>query len=119
MSSAEHAILIVDNDHSTRELYQRALGQDYLVLASGDEPAVLDLLQRHDVRAVVIEPGPANSRGWKLFAELKRDPATRMIPVIVCTAQDERRRGLALGAAVYLIKPVLPTTLLAALRLIV
>ena len=119
MNSAGHAILIVDNDHSTRELYQRALSQDYQVLASDDEPTVFDLLQHHDVRAVVIEPGPANSRGWELFAELKRDPATSMIPIIVCTAQDERRRGLALGAAFYLIKPVLPTTLLEALRLIV
>jgi DNA-binding response OmpR family regulator len=119
MNSAGQAILIVDNDHSTRELYQRVLSQDYQVLAVSDEQDVLDLLQRHDIRAVVIEPGPANSRGWRLFAELKRDPATRTIPIIVCTAQDERRRGLALGAAAYLIKPVLPITLLEALRLIV
>ncbi len=100
MSSAGQAILIVDNDHSTRELYQ------------------LELMHHHKIRAVVLEPGPANSRGWNLLADLKRDPETSTIPIIVCTAQDERRRGLALGAAAYLIKPVLPATLLEALRLI-
>ena len=118
MSSAGQAILIVDNDHSTRELYQRVLSQDYKVLASSDERDVLELMHQHNIRAVVLEPGPANSRGWHLLADLKRDPQTGAIPIIVCTAQDERRRGLALGVAAYLIKPVLPTTLLETLRLI-
>jgi DNA-binding response OmpR family regulator len=118
MSSAGQAILIVDNDHSTRELYQRVLSQDYEVVASSDEQDVFELVHHHKIRAVVIEPGPANSRGWNLLADLKRDPETSAIPIIVCTAQDERRRGLALGAAAYLIKPVLPATLLEALRLI-
>ena len=40
--------------------------------------------------------------GWGVLAELKADPATRGIPVIVVSIVDERTRGLALGAADYL-----------------
>jgi DNA-binding response OmpR family regulator len=42
--------------------------------------------------------------------------AAQGIPLIVCSTLDERRRGIALGAAAYLVKPTLPATLLATLQ---
>jgi DNA-binding response OmpR family regulator len=71
------------------------------------------------LHAVALEPGPVGGRGWALLAELKRRPETHSIPVILCTAQDERRRGLEMGVAVYLVKPILPADLLATIRRIV
>jgi CheY-like chemotaxis protein len=44
--------------------------------------------------------------GWQVLAELKADPATSAIPVVIATVVDDRPRGLALGADVYLRKPV-------------
>ena len=41
-----------------------------------------------------------------MLEALKTDPATRDIPVIVVSIIDERSRGVALGAAAYLVKPV-------------
>jgi DNA-binding response OmpR family regulator len=40
----------------------------------------------------------------------------RAVPIILCSALDERKRGLELGASAYLVKPVLPAALLEALR---
>src|SRR6185437_4639957 len=53
--------------------------------------------------------------GWDVLAQLKADPATAAIPVVVVSMVDERGRGFALGAAEYLVKPVGKEQLLAAL----
>ena len=53
--------------------------------------------------------------GWDVLAALKVDPETAAIPVVVVSMLDERVKGLSLGAADYLVKPVSRDDLLAAL----
>jgi CheY-like chemotaxis protein len=53
--------------------------------------------------------------GWDLLAQLKKDPATAGIPVLIVSMLDERGAGFALGAAEYLVKPIEREALLAAL----
>ena len=53
--------------------------------------------------------------GWAVLQELKSEPDTKDIPVIVVSIVDERSRGAALGAAAYLVKPVSRDDLLEAL----
>jgi CheY-like chemotaxis protein len=47
---------------------------------------------------------------------LRGDEATRDLPVIIVSILDEKSRGLALGAAGYLTKPVSREDLIEALR---
>jgi CheY-like chemotaxis protein len=47
-----------------------------------------------------------------LLAELQRHPSTQSIPIIICTSQDRQRLGTGINVAAYLVKPVLPATLL-------
>jgi CheY-like chemotaxis protein len=54
--------------------------------------------------------------GWEVLTELKGDPDTSSIPVIVASIVDERARGLALGASDYLLKPVRRDQLVESLR---
>jgi CheY-like chemotaxis protein len=64
-------------------------------------------------QAIVLQPNvilldlliPDHS-GWTILAELKADPRTREIPVIIVSVVDDRARGMAAGAAAYLVKPV-------------
>src|SRR6201999_3343079 len=42
--------------------------------------------------------------GWTILDRLKHDPATRHIPVHVITGDEDRRRGLVLGAMSFLEK---------------
>jgi DNA-binding response OmpR family regulator len=63
---------------------------------------------------VVLEPAMAN--GWSIIESLHSNRFSRLVPVVVCSVLDERRRGLSLGVTAYLIKPVLPTALLNALN---
>ena len=50
-----------------------------------------------------------------MLEALKADPDTRDIPVVVASIVDERARGVALGAAAYLVKPISREDLRAAL----
>jgi CheY-like chemotaxis protein len=44
--------------------------------------------------------------GWEILADLKRDPELAPIPVVIVSVIDEPERGLAAGAAAYLVKPI-------------
>ena len=52
--------------------------------------------------------------GWTILDRLKHDPATRHIPVHVISGDENRRRGLALGAMTYLEKSITKDNLSAA-----
>jgi DNA-binding response OmpR family regulator len=97
-------------------LYERVLQAEYEVVLATLDDDVLSLIKASHVDAVVLEPGSMEGQGWSLLSDLKNSPDLRAVPVVLCTVQDERRRGQELGSAAYLVKPVLPTTLLATLR---
>jgi CheY-like chemotaxis protein len=54
--------------------------------------------------------------GWEILLQLKQDPRTTSIPVIVVTIVDQPTAGAALGADEYLVKPVDKAVLLAAVK---
>ena len=56
--------------------------------------------------AVTLDIMMPDVDGWTVLAALKGDPALADIPVVIVTIVDERRRGIALGAAGYLTKPI-------------
>jgi CheY-like chemotaxis protein len=51
----------------------------------------------------VLMPAPD---GWSVLAELKSDPGTADIPVVMTTIVDDPDRAFALGASEYLTKPL-------------
>jgi len=53
--------------------------------------------------------------GWETLRELKHMPSTASIPVIMVSVMEEQKKGLALGAAEYLVKPVSKELLLDAI----
>lgn len=117
MTWTTQSILIVEHDEPTRELYRRALSHDYHVLATCEIATALDLLGSQRIAAIVLEP--AGPRGWDLLAEVQRMTGGARVPIILCSTQDERRRGMQLGASAYLVKPVLPHKLAEAVRRVI
>ena len=109
-------VLMVESDLPTVELYVAALKPDYDVVACSDEAGVLDVLSTNDLDAVILEPAVGGGRGWAIFSAIRGAIREHSIPVIVCSTLDERKRGLEMGAAAFLVKPVLPGMLLETLR---
>lgn len=112
MPETSQTILLIEDDQATRELYQRELSRDYQVLACASESEALSLLHSHSVCAIILEPALRNGQGWAFLAMLHALSQTHSTPIILCSTLDERRRGLELGATIYLTKPVLPVALL-------
>ena len=54
--------------------------------------------------------------GWTVLAELKSDPTTAHIPVVISSMLDKETAGFTLGASDYLVKPVSPLQIQAALK---
>ena len=117
MREGAHAILLIEPDPPTAELYQRELSREYQVFTCTNESAALDLLRERPISAVVLDPALNNVQGWELLSEIKAVDCS--IPVILCSTLDERGRGIDLGAAAYLLKPALPTTLRDTLRRVI
>jgi signal transduction histidine kinase len=114
---AERVVVVVDDDRASQELigaYLRETGAQ--VLRADDGAAGLDAVRQVRPRAVVLDIRLPVLDGWQVIAALKEDPATRDIPVVVVSVVDERARGLAMGAAAYLVKPLHREPLLRALE---
>ncbi|NTU81686.1 MAG: response regulator [Chloroflexales bacterium] len=54
--------------------------------------------------------------GWDVLGQLKADPVTAPIPVLVASVVDDAPRACALGAASFVLKPLIRDVFLEALR---
>jgi signal transduction histidine kinase/CheY-like chemotaxis protein len=109
-------VVVVEDDRRSFDLlrvYLEAAGARVVGARDGQEG--LDTVRRLSPAGVVLDILLPGIDGWDVLAQLKADPATAAIPVVVVSMLDERGHGFALGAAEYLVKPVGKEQLLAAL----
>jgi signal transduction histidine kinase/CheY-like chemotaxis protein len=100
-------VVVVEDDPRSLDLlclHVRRLGVGYLT--AGDGRTGLELIRKVSPVAVILDLQLPVLDGWDLLALLKADPETARIPVVIVSMLDERGKGLALGAADYLVKPV-------------
>ena len=65
--------------------------------------------------AITLDIVLPDMSGWDVLREVKKEPATRDIPVVIISMADNRELGLTLGAEDYFTKPVDRGALLARL----
>jgi signal transduction histidine kinase/DNA-binding response OmpR family regulator len=109
-------VVVIEDDRKSFDLlrvYLEGVGVRVVGARDGDEG--LDTVRRLHPAGVVLDILLPGTDGWDVLAQLKADPMTASIPVIVVSMLDERGRGSALGASEYLVKPVSKEQLLAAL----
>jgi CheY-like chemotaxis protein len=104
-------IAIVDDDPSVAPLLQKMLvGHGYRVVASRVVAAAVADARRVQPAAILIDLRIREGDGTDLLRELKSDPSTRDIPVIIMSATDPGDVPDEVGG--YLSKPVQQNTLL-------
>jgi CheY-like chemotaxis protein len=109
-------VVVIDDDRRSVDLLTVYLeGVGLRVVSARDGETGLELVQGLQPAGVVLDIRLPGLDGWQVLESLKADPATATIPVVVVSIVDERGRGLALGAAEYLVKPVAREEVLAAL----
>ncbi len=100
-------ILIVEDDPQSADLLSLYLeGIDVDLLLARDGVEGLEIARQQHPDAVILDIRLPRLDGWDLLALLKADPATATVPVVIVSMLDERGKGVALGAAEYLLKPV-------------
>jgi two-component system, NtrC family, sensor kinase len=100
-------VLVIDDDATARELisdHLKAEGFSVVTAAGGVEG--LKLAKELRPTAITLDVMMPDLDGWSVLAALRQDPDLADIPVIMVTIVDEHRRGIALGAAGYLTKPI-------------
>ncbi|MDP9386623.1 MAG: EAL domain-containing protein [Actinomycetota bacterium] len=117
---AMHPVLVVDDDRVLRRLLSLTLSSaGFRVEEAADGAQALDLVRRRPFSAVLLDNAMPGMSGLDVLARLRADEATRTLPVLLVTGDDEvaaRVHGLQQGADDYVTKPFHPDELLARLR---
>ena len=102
----EPTVLIVEDEPVyAKMLLEAARAQGFKVLVAQNGADALSLARKYRPSAVTLDVFLPDMLGWTVLNQLKRDPATRHIPVQVLTVEEERQYGLERGAFSFLTKP--------------
>ncbi|ATB27501.1 response regulator [Melittangium boletus] len=108
IESGDRTLLIIEDDIVFARILlglAREKGFKGLVALRGDTG--LAMARQYKPDAITLDLGLPVIDGWSLLDRLKHDGRTRHIPVhIISASEEERSRGLRLGALAVLRKPV-------------
>jgi PAS domain S-box-containing protein len=114
--STKKHILVIDDDPDAVYLLQENLDQgEFKVSGCRNGLDGLQLARKQQPQAILLDILMPGTDGWQVLHELKNDPSTADIPVILHTIVDKKALGFQLGAAAYLLKPLDPVAVREAL----
>jgi signal transduction histidine kinase/CheY-like chemotaxis protein len=112
-------VLIVEDSPEEMLVYEKFLkGTGFQVVRAVTTRQARHALGQLRPAAVILDIALRGEDSWGLLADIKSEPATRDIPVLVVSTTDDQRKGLALGADAYAVKPIERRWLLEHLRLL-
>jgi two-component system cell cycle response regulator len=113
-------VLVVDDIAANVKLLDARLSAEYFdVVTAMNGHDALAVCERAECDVVLLDAMMPGLDGFEVCRQLKRNPATHHIPVVMVTALDQpadRVRGLDAGADDFLTKPVSDVALVARVR---
>jgi two-component system phosphate regulon response regulator PhoB len=117
---ASKSVLIVEDDAAVREMARFVLEQaDFEVAEAADAQQARERVSIQAPELILVDWMLPGMSGIELARQLKRDPLTREIPIILLTARSEENdkvRGLESGADDYITKPFSTRELIARIK---
>lgn len=113
----DRVMLVVEDDPAFARILRdlaRELGFRCVCVARADD--VVPAAKHFQPQAITLDMGLPDHSGLSALDRLKRDTATRHIPVHVVSANDYTKEALSQGAISYMLKPVQRDQLEAAIR---
>jgi diguanylate cyclase (GGDEF)-like protein len=107
-------VLAVDDDPLSLEMIKAVLEPIAEVVTAGSGEEALDAITDDGFAAILLDVGLPGADGFETARLIKERPVGRRTPIIFLTGrlgEDEVRRGYALGAVDYLLKPFEPEIL--------
>ena len=102
-------VLVVDDDESIVEMIRMGLeAEDMRVNTAGDGAEALEVLHKIPVDVVLLDIMMPRVDGWMALMEIRNDPVTADIPVIMLTAKTQdlaRILAFKQGVQQYVTKP--------------
>jgi signal transduction histidine kinase/DNA-binding response OmpR family regulator len=113
----ENRVLVVEDDLVAYQSLARSLSDaGYVPIRAKHGEEALELARALRPKAITLDLALPGLSGWEVLRALKKDPATKSIPVVIISMMDNRELGLTLGADDYFQKPVDRMQLLARLN---
>jgi len=114
-------ILIVDDEEVIRKFLKIHLAKlDYEVKEAVDGEQAIEQLGEENFDLLICDILMPKKDGWEVIKEVKSNPKTKNIPVIVLTSKNEDSdmfKGYDLGANYFMTKPFSKAQLLYGLQL--
>jgi signal transduction histidine kinase/CheY-like chemotaxis protein len=111
-------VLVIDDDLTARELIANHLRDAgfSVVTAAGGREGLKRAEELHPI-AITLDVLMPDIDGWTVLAALRGNPELTDIPVVMATiTDDQQHKGMTLGAAGYLTKPIDRDRLIALLQ---
>jgi DNA-binding response OmpR family regulator len=113
-------VVVVDDEKDILELVRyHAEKAGFTCLAAGDGATALRLVRQARPDLLILDLMLPGLDGFEVCRQLRRDPATAELPIIMLTARGEevdRVVGLEVGADDYVVKPFSPRELIARIK---
>ena len=120
MSSSVKTILIADDDEDLRLLVEVTLeNPTYRILTAVDGCQALEAVNQHRPDLLIIDWMMPGLNGCEAVAQMRENPETSTIPVVMLTARDgleTQEETASLALAGYLAKPFSPLELIKKVR---
>ena len=106
-------VLAIDDNPDVLQLINNALeNSPYKVVGMSDPTKAVEVAKALRPSAVTLDVMMPEMNGWQVLHQIRSNPATANIPIIILTVLEERSVAHVLGADEYLVKPVERNTLI-------
>lgn len=109
-------VLAVDDNQDMIRFFQRASeGTSYHIIPFDWESNLFEVVLKNRPDIIILDIMLPSTDGWELLMQIRANPNTRLIPVIVCSVVKGEELALSLGATRFITKPISPQDFVQAL----